>query len=177
MDLTLGDVPEGASLEGMRAAWSLQRDEILGAYFGPRMLAAYAGRRPWAWWEFEAGEAMPDGMDAETMRLAQLGELRPEEVVVLREHAVEAGLRIGTDSERRGPAAFPFWPDRDALALWHAVEAVLAPGDAVACSPIHNSRRGTRTRRQPPPPEQRPRPCSEGYASLSSARRSSRSGI
>lgn len=79
------------------------------------------GWRPWAWWAFEAGEQRPDP-DGETVRLAQLGELTAEELAVLREEALEARLRIGTDSEliSNGTSL-----DQRAVQLAEAVERAL----------------------------------------------------
>jgi hypothetical protein len=52
------------------------------------------------WWVFEAGEDKPRGFDAEALRLAELGELRPDELAAVRERANEARLRVGTAAER-----------------------------------------------------------------------------
>jgi len=43
---------------------------------------------------------MPRGRDAETLRLAELHALRPDELVAIAERATEARLRVGTPRER-----------------------------------------------------------------------------
>ena len=81
------------TFEDLEVAWRHHRDELL------RRHAGRDGRRPWGWWEFEAGEEQPRG-DDETVRLAELGELTDAELAALHERATEAGLRIGTPAER-----------------------------------------------------------------------------
>jgi hypothetical protein len=62
LDLTIGPVRGGASVEDLELSWEV---------YGPTLMARdgyrIAGRRPWAWWTFERGEQPPrwtrvDGM-------------------------------------------------------------------------------------------------------------------
>jgi hypothetical protein len=72
-------------------AWELHGARLLAGYNGP------PGTRPWAYWVFDLGEEKPQGeWDAEALRLAELGELRPDELAELHERANEAKTRIGT---------------------------------------------------------------------------------
>ncbi len=114
IDLRLGPVDGELSVDELELAWSVQRERIMTLYAEP----AYAGARPWAYWAFDLEEEMPDGDLAEAVRLAELGELRLDELAALKEQAVEAGLRVGTDAEHHGPDC---WPDRAAVSLWEAV--------------------------------------------------------
>ena len=110
------DAPGELTVDELELAWKVQGDRVM-QYYGN--VEARAGTRPWAWWHFDMGETMPDGDLAEATRLMELGELRPDELAALKERAVEAGLRVGTGDEHHGPNC---WPDRDAVALWEAVE-------------------------------------------------------
>ena len=112
------DAPGELTVDELELAWEFQRDRMMQHY--DSNVQARAGTRPWGWWHFDMGQTMPDGDLAEAARLAELGELRPEELAALREAAIEAGLRVGTDAEHRGPDC---WPDRAAVALWEAVRA------------------------------------------------------
>jgi len=64
------------------------------------------------------------------VRLAELGELRPDELAALGEGATEARLRVGTPRERisGGNRESGVSVDAAAVALWDAVE--LASRDA-----------------------------------------------
>lgn len=86
---------DGLSDEDLRLAWHYHRGKLVDEYSGP------LGSRPWGWWAFEAGEEMPC-REVEPLRLAELGELRPEEVAALRERANEARLRV----DKRGCPTF-----------------------------------------------------------------------
>jgi hypothetical protein len=86
-----------------------------GRYNGP------AGTRPWAWWVFDLGEEMPrGGWAAEAIRLAELGELRDDELAALHERANEARLRIGIPREVLSDGHSM---DRAAVELFEAVRA------------------------------------------------------
>lgn len=135
LDLCMGptDAPGEYTAEELEALWLLYRDQIMS---GPQ--GRQSGRRPWGWWQFDAGEPQSawDGTEErygdETVRLAQLGELTVEEVAALREEANEARLRIGTDAEhiaggwRTTPGAVSM--DACAVELWERVEAALEAG-------------------------------------------------
>jgi hypothetical protein len=131
------------TLEELEVFWELYGDEILSGRQGRSH-----GRRPWAWWQFEAREPMPrarwipgegshlgrmEGVGDETVRLAELGELTAEELAALREEANEASMRIGTDAEhisrgwRNTPGAVSM--DGRAVELWERVGAALAGRD------------------------------------------------
>jgi hypothetical protein len=89
-----------------------------------------SGTRPWGWWRFEAGEERPRPRGDQTVRLAELGELRDEELAKLRERANEARLRVGTPHERVSGGALGLSPeaysvDAQAVELWERVEAAL----------------------------------------------------
>jgi hypothetical protein len=55
----------------VREAWEQHRARILGHY--------RRGRRPWGWWQFEAGELRYPGYDREQAVLFEAGLLAPEE--------------------------------------------------------------------------------------------------
>lgn len=87
------------------------------------MLADCDGTRPWAWWRYEAGEQRPTGLDAEAIRLAELGELSVAEKQSIARRAAEAEPRIGTAAERISAAGTELErrPDREAVALAEAI--------------------------------------------------------
>jgi len=102
LELTIG--PSTHSLEELELGWRCHGNEVMEDYVGP------PGTRPWGWWAFEAGEELPrerwnseagrlENRGAETVRLAELGELTDSELAALRERANEARLRIGTPRE------------------------------------------------------------------------------
>ena len=72
----------------------------------------------WGWWAFVAGEDMPHGQYAESVRLGELGELSADDLAALRERANEARLRIGTPRERLSNGVSV---DARAVGLWEAV--------------------------------------------------------
>ncbi len=117
LELMIGQTE--ADLDELEVAWELLRDAIMSGPQGRR-----DGRRPWAWWHFDAGEEMPERGD-EPVRLAQLGELTREEFAALREKANEARLRVGTSGERIAAlgTALEQRPDREAVELLERVEA------------------------------------------------------
>lgn len=85
--------------------------------------------RPWGYWRFVLGEAQPRPRDAETIRLAELGELTDKEIAAIAEKANEAKLRVDTDGERisggnRDTPGAGF-PDREAVELYEAVTAAI----------------------------------------------------
>jgi hypothetical protein len=84
---------------------------------------ATTGTRPWAYWVFDLGEEKPQGeWDAEALRLAELGELRPDELAALHERANEAKTRIGTPSELLSDGKSL---DRRRVGLYERVEEAL----------------------------------------------------
>jgi hypothetical protein len=131
LDLLMGptDAPWGYTVEELEILWEQRRDEIMAGRHG-----RHDGRRPWAWWAFEAREPQPWNLDTgwadETVRLAELGELTAAELAALHEAATEARLRIGTDSEkisggwRQTPGAVSM--DARDVELWERVEAALS---------------------------------------------------
>ena len=123
LDLMMGPTAGGLTIAELEAAWELERDTLMDHARN----SSTPGRRPGAWWEFEAGEEMPRERGAEAIRLAELGELRPDEVAALRERANEAKLRVGTAAERISALGTELEqrPDRDAVELYEAVEAAL----------------------------------------------------
>ena len=96
LDLVLGPVdrPGEATVGDIEVMWRLCRDEVMAGRQG-----RCDGRRPWAWWAFEAGEERPEG-DREAVRLAELGELTADELAAFSAKRIEAKLRIGTGFER-----------------------------------------------------------------------------
>jgi hypothetical protein len=128
LDLTMGptDAPGELTVEQLEVAWEVERDSLMDhCRRNPN-----PGWRSWGWWQFEAGEEMPRGRDAETLRLAELGELRDDELAALQERANEARLRVDTGGERISAFRTDFEqrPDRDAVALHARVEAALRAG-------------------------------------------------
>jgi hypothetical protein len=100
----------------------------------------HGGTRPWAWWVFEAGEEQPSPVwDSETRQWrgratrpcgwSSLGELTDAGLAVLREHANEARLGMGTRAERISGGwrdmAGAVLVDAKAVELWERVEAAL----------------------------------------------------
>jgi hypothetical protein len=106
----------------LRSAWEVRREASMDFNALGR---SGVGFRPWAFWKFDLGEDRPED-DAETIRLAELGLLRDDEVAAIAEAANEAKTRIGTGAEHYGPDNYR--PDRDAVKLHEAVERALAEG-------------------------------------------------
>jgi hypothetical protein len=117
IELLLG--PHELPVEQLAVAWEIARERLMRQRFEKPALPC---RRPWAWWQFDAREAVPD-FDGETLRLAELGALRDEEFAALREAANEARPRIGTTSERisGGNRETGVSLDVRAVELWDAV--------------------------------------------------------
>lgn len=115
---------EGITVEQLAVSWAVRRDEMMREKHSP-------GWRPWAFWWFELGEVPPrrDGrpMEWEAIRLAELGELRDDELGALQERANEAKARIGTGSERVSGGSLEHGGcavvsmDRQAVELYEAV--------------------------------------------------------
>src|SRR5919197_566022 len=101
IELILG--PSEHTVEELELAWRA---------WGQAMLRSTrrVGSRPWAWWRFEAGEGEPSEAD-EPVRLAELGELRDDELAASAERASEA---------RAGPGG-----DRRTIKLWERITAAL----------------------------------------------------
>jgi hypothetical protein len=117
----------------LRIAWEVERDRLMEH---DRNNPATFATRPWAYRKFELGEEPPrDDREMipfpwrEAIRLAELGDLQPNEVAALAERAAESKTRIdkgphyehisapGTDMER--------WSDRETVAAWEKVEKAL----------------------------------------------------
>jgi hypothetical protein len=129
LDLIIGPVEGGLTEKQLEIAWEAYGEELMG-WRHPD------GTRPWGYWRFVLGEEMPrsrwDGESvqdkhAETIRLAELGELRDDEIAAIAEKANEARLRVGTDSERvsGGWVGTPgaVLVDREDIELYEAVTA------------------------------------------------------
>lgn len=115
---------DGLSDEDYELGWRYHAARMLEEYRGP------AGTRPWGWWTFEGAERKPSGKDAEAVRLAELDELRNDELTTLLDGAEEAKLRIGTGGERVSGGSLKLSPgaysvDAREFELWEAVEAAL----------------------------------------------------
>jgi len=65
-DRPFGDVVD---MELVRHCWAEHRDELL-----PKFVADHPGRRPWAWWQFDAPDSCTEDED-----LGRLGLLSPSE--------------------------------------------------------------------------------------------------
>jgi hypothetical protein len=118
----------------LRRAWEEHREELLARQLGP-------GRRPWAWWRFEAGreehlnpypldsegtiEEHRDAIDEYEIEpivfVASRGELFDDELEEIAAAAREVEPRIGTDAEHWGSGGVDY-PDRRAVKLWKAVQ-------------------------------------------------------
>lgn len=126
-----------------RAAWEERRDELMAAYLTEPVAP---GRRPWAWWVYDAGrdphvveypgpswraddaDAYADELDRyknePTEFLAAHGHLTDREIAVIERDADEARPRIGTPAERIGSGGIDR-ADQRRVALWEAVERAL----------------------------------------------------
>ena len=122
LSLLIGPVQGGPSDGELRLAWDLVGDELMEDDRGR------VGTRPWGFWAFEVGEERPaGGCAAETVRLAELGVLRPDELAALGERASEARLRVGTPRERisGGNRQSGVSVDAAAVELWAAVQETI----------------------------------------------------
>lgn len=122
---------DGFSDEDLRVGWDVYGEALMEERHP-------AGTRPWGWWAFVVGEPRPEPRwnqaarrledpHVETARLAELGELTPEDLAALREDANEAKLRVGTDSERisGGWRKHGVSLDQQAVELWETVESTV----------------------------------------------------
>jgi len=109
---------DGLTDKDVELGWHYRRKQMMADH------GRSHGRPPWGWWWFEAGEEQPRPWAAETVRLAELGELTSEELAALQEKANEARLRVGTDAERisGGGRENGVSMDQRAVDLWDAVE-------------------------------------------------------
>ncbi len=100
-----------------REAWETHRDRLMAEFLAPPLLP---GRRPSAWWEFEAGrpqyltengsgeDDLPTATRLDHERqvesigwMARHGHLTDLELEILERRAAEARERIGTDREQK----------------------------------------------------------------------------
>jgi hypothetical protein len=102
----------------LRSAWEVRREASMAFN---AMGRSGVGFRPWAYWKFDLHEDRPEDDDA-SIRLAELGLLREDELVRIAERANEGKARIGTDAEHRGPDGSA---DIDAVELHEAVKRAL----------------------------------------------------
>jgi hypothetical protein len=116
----------GDDRDAMREAWERHRDAFLGLFRGVGRLedfvdrlkpwvtscASWPGTRPWAWWEFDAPEPLPEDED-EADYLERFGLWLPGEKKQLKAQ-IEARIRDLT--ERRGhlTGAGPFMTNETA---------------------------------------------------------------
>jgi hypothetical protein len=142
---------DGFTEAQLKRGWTMFRSKLMPRHHYGRPT------RPWGWWKFEAGEDQPRGFDAQTLRLAELGELRDDELAAVRERAYEARLRIGTGSEHISAKGTDMEqrPDREAVELWERVEVALSRrrcyGRRMSSQPRNRSRRSAFTRSRPAP--------------------------
>ena len=128
--------------EERREAWEAWREQLLEGYLTRPMLP---GRRPWAWWKYEAGrsqhlveypdhhfkgtiddqaDALDDYKIEPLVFLAGRGELSADELAVIAEKANEARPRLGTDGEHIGSGGVDR-ADQRAVKLYEAVTEAL----------------------------------------------------
>jgi hypothetical protein len=125
LGLLIGPVRgDGLTDEVLEAGWWLHRATLM-AY--PRITAT----RPWGYWRFELCELPPGAaVDAETLRLAELGDLTADELAALREKGNEAKLRIDTGRERVSGGSLKYGSravslDQRDVELFEAVRAAI----------------------------------------------------
>jgi hypothetical protein len=85
--LSLGphDLCEPPTREQLQVAWEIERDNMMDhCRRNPNK-----GWRPWAWWEFDAGEPKPEHEAQEALRLYELGELSADDVEAVKRRAIE----------------------------------------------------------------------------------------
>src|SRR4051794_33521765 len=71
----LGTSREPQLMRALEVFWRIHRDDLLADWE-----TSFPGRRPWAWWAFDAREPMPAADEqAERRRLAELGEFESNE--------------------------------------------------------------------------------------------------
>jgi hypothetical protein len=127
LDLIMG--PHGRFTEDqLRIAWEVERDNFR------KESRAHPGRRYWGYWKFECGEDPPSEHDLqlpwpEAIRLAELGDLHPDEIAALQERANESQLRInkGEWYEHISAKGTPMerWSDRENVEGWKRVKEAL----------------------------------------------------
>ena len=123
LHLSIGPEVAGPTFEQLRLAWGALRDRTMNTY------RDNPGKRPWAYWAFELGEERPPRED-EAVGLAELGDLRPDEVAALREKANEARLRVGTGGELisgGSPGAISL--DQRTVDRWERISGALQDAD------------------------------------------------
>lgn len=120
MELIIG--PCVLSEKQLEVAWQAYGDGIMG------WQRPADPSRPWGYWRFVLGEEQPRPRAAETIRLAELGELTNSEIAAIAERAQEAELRVGTKAEHVSAPGTEMecHPDRETAELYEAVTAALA---------------------------------------------------
>jgi hypothetical protein len=118
-----------------RAAWEARRDELMARYVSP----PYVGRRPWAWWEYEAerpqylteidrssdlATTTRQGHEREVESIgwmAKHSHLAAYEIESIAREAEEARERIGTDREHKAALSPNYGGDKLRVALREVV--------------------------------------------------------
>jgi len=130
-----------ASDDERREAWELNRDRLMDEYLEPPFVP---GRRPNAWWQYEAGrpqyltEIDRSDRDLRTITrlsherevesvgwMARHGHLTELELEVIEQKATDARERVGTGHEQKAALSPDFGGDKLRLALWEAVNTAL----------------------------------------------------
>src|SRR5829696_6575708 len=129
--------------EERREAWEFNRDRLMTDYLEPPFIP---GRRPEAWWEYEAGrpryltqvDSYRDLTTATRLRherqveslswMARHGHLTPPELEVIEQQGAEARERVGTGDEQKAALSPDFGGDKLLVASWEAVSAALRAG-------------------------------------------------
>jgi hypothetical protein len=126
LELDMGPFSGEFSEAQFRRGWTTFRTKLMAR---DRVISGHP-TRPWGWWAFEAGEDKPRDLGAETLRLAELGDFRSDELAGVRERANEARLRVGTGREHISAKGTDMEqrPDREAVELLEAVETALEAG-------------------------------------------------
>jgi hypothetical protein len=117
-------LPDDPPDEVLELIWERDGERAHGRPRGPAGRAGGSG-----YWRFVLGEEMPRG-DAEAVRLAELGDLRDEELAALHGRASGARTRIGTAREQWNSGHRPDCGccrsiDQQHVDLWEMVEAVV----------------------------------------------------
>lgn len=95
----------------LRRGWWVYRQQLMTPKREPR-----PGERPWGFWKFDLGEEPPEGDHAQVVRLAELGELSPQETAEIRERGLAAKRRLETERN------IHIGEHQRMVAMWQAVE-------------------------------------------------------